>query len=151
MTVSGTGVEIGRETGAAHAKSVETNVRLNKAFSAAGPSGPAEQKVSIKDADLADAAGVASFGFNIRSGSPGSVLVAVNAPEKSAFFAQDIQQQSLDRNSKLGSGRFTEAPMASGSTHQLLTTHTTICVLILPPKNSPFTLPLTADRLQLTG
>jgi hypothetical protein len=95
-------------------------VRLNKAFSAAGPSGPAEQKVSIKDADLTDAAGVASFGFNIRSGFPGSVLVAVNAPEKSAFFAKDIQKQSLDRNSKLGSGRFTEAPMASvtGVSHE---------------------------------
>jgi hypothetical protein len=79
VPVSGTGVEIGRETGAAHAQSVETNVRLNKDFSAAGPSGPAERKVLIKDPkqDLADTVGVANSGFNIRSVSPGSVLVAV--------------------------------------------------------------------------
>ena len=59
VTVSGTGVEIGRET-------------------------------------AADAAGVTTSGFNIRKVSPGSVLGAVNAPEKAAFFAQDIQRQSLD-------------------------------------------------------
>jgi len=110
VTVSGTGVEIGRETGAAPAKSVETNSRLNMDFSA-GPSGSVERKVLIKDAkqDLAGAAGVASSGCNIRSFSPGSVPVAVNAPEKAAFFAKT----SLDPNPKLGSGRFAKAPIAS--------------------------------------
>ena len=41
------------------------------------------------------------------------MLGAGNSPEKAAFFAQDIQRQSLDPNSKVGSGRFTEAPIAS--------------------------------------
>jgi hypothetical protein len=95
----------------APAKSVEMNVRLNMEFSAAGPSGSVERRVFIQDLkqDLADAAGVATSDFNIRNVSPGSVLVAMNAPEKPA---QEIQRQSLDPNSKLRSGkvtRFTEA------------------------------------------
>ena len=92
-------------------RAVEMNVRLNIDFSAAGPAGSVERRVFIQDLkqDLADAAGVATSDFNVRNVSPGSVLVAVNAPEKPA---QEIQRQSLDPNSKLRSGkvtRFTEA------------------------------------------